>query len=134
MKSQWAGKCKGMQTADGQIIHSWNVDDEIFYQKEPKCICINEECFKKQQAAATATTTSSSSSTSPPTTLPPRSESERTDDCSHMLEILWSMAENKSKKIVGWEQTGDKSEDFIKQQIILAEVLFKGLVVTWNRD
>ena len=99
MKSQWSGKCKGMQTADGLTIHSWKVNDEIFYQKEPKCICVNEECFKKQQEQAqqpAANPAQIPSSAALNVNLPPRSESERTDDCSHMLEILWSMAEQKA--------------------------------------
>jgi len=130
MKSQWAGKCKGMQTAEGLIIHEWKVNDEIFYQKEPKCICKNEECFKKQQEAAT----SSSSPPpvvppSPPTTLPPRSESERTEECSHMLNILWPMAEKKAENAVPVD-----TDDSKKQRLILAEVMFKKLADCWNRD
>jgi len=98
MKSKWSGKCPGMRTADGLIIHEWAEGAEIYYQKEPKCICIKEECFKKQQEEAKGV--ASSPPASPPTTLPPRSESERTEECSHMLEILWDMAEKKSIKIV----------------------------------
>jgi len=128
MKSQWEGKCKGMKTADGLMVHSWKVNDEIFYQKNPKCICINEACFKKQQEEASGA--ASPSPGSPPTTLPPRSESERTEDCSHMIEILWSMADKKVKAIIK-DNPGELEN---KDIIILKEVFFKGLVETWNRE
>ncbi len=133
MKSKWSGKCPGMRTDQGSIIHDWPEGAEIFYQKEPKCICINEECFKKQkeqaqQPAANPAQIPSSAS------LPPRSESERTDDCSHMIEILWEMAEKKANKIVHFDDKVKYPDDYIRQKLILAEVLFKGLVETWNRD
>ncbi len=60
--------------------------------------------------------------------LPERSESERTEECSHMIEILWDMAEKKSRNIIANYTSADG-----KDQIILAEVLYKGLVECWNR-
>lgn len=41
MKSQYSGTCSVCQIA-------WNVGEEIFYQKDPKAICSNEDCFKTQ--------------------------------------------------------------------------------------
>lgn len=41
MKSQYSGTCSVCQLA-------WNVGEEIFYQKDPKAICKNEDCFKNQ--------------------------------------------------------------------------------------
>ncbi len=52
MKSQYAGKCKGFKNSDGNtIIHSWEIGTDIFYQKEPKCICSDKECFDAQLTA-----------------------------------------------------------------------------------
>ena len=41
IKGKYAGQCK--------ICGSdWNVGDDIFYQKEPKAICADKECFEEQ--------------------------------------------------------------------------------------
>jgi len=53
IQSQYEGKCKGYTNDAGELtIHSWRVGDQIFYQRDPKCICINADCFEKQQHAA----------------------------------------------------------------------------------
>ena len=41
MKTQYPGTCK----LCGAI---WKVGDDIFYQKDPKCICSDEECYTQQ--------------------------------------------------------------------------------------
>ena len=116
-----------MQTSDGLTIHSWKVNDEIFYQKEPKCICVNEECFKKQQEEAKGA--ASPTPVAPSTTLPQRSGTERTEECKAMLEILWPMALKKAETVVAVD-----TDDSKKQRLILAEVIFKKLVDNWNRE
>lgn len=53
INSQYEGKCKGDKNDDGTLtIHNWSVGDLIFYQRDPKCICVNQACFEKQQQAA----------------------------------------------------------------------------------
>ena len=41
MKSQYSGTCSVCQI-------SWNVGEEIHYQRDPKVICKNEDCFTTQ--------------------------------------------------------------------------------------
>jgi len=41
MESKYAGKCNVCQNA-------WNAGDTIFYQKDPKVICANKECYTDQ--------------------------------------------------------------------------------------
>jgi hypothetical protein len=41
MKTQYGGTCK----LCGSL---WAVGDDIFYQKEPKAICSDEECYTQQ--------------------------------------------------------------------------------------
>ena len=41
IKAKYVGGCK-------ICGESWNVGDDLFYQKNPKCICVSEECFKQQ--------------------------------------------------------------------------------------
>ncbi len=41
MKSQYSGTCSVCQI-------SWNVGEEIHYQRDPKVICKNEDCFTNQ--------------------------------------------------------------------------------------
>jgi hypothetical protein len=56
LSSQYEGKCKGYTNDAGElIIHSWRVGDQIFYQRDPKCICINADCFEKQKQATGTT-------------------------------------------------------------------------------
>ena len=41
MSSKYSGKCNLCEK-------SWNVGEQMFYQKDPKCMCIDKECFEKQ--------------------------------------------------------------------------------------
>lgn len=41
IKAKFDGGCK-------LCGNFWSVGDDIFYQKNPKAICITEECFKQQ--------------------------------------------------------------------------------------
>ena len=41
MESKYSGKCTVCETA-------WKEGETIFYSKDPKVICTNEECFKEQ--------------------------------------------------------------------------------------
>jgi hypothetical protein len=41
MSSKYSGKCLICKNA-------WNVGEQMFYQKEPKCMCNDKECFEKQ--------------------------------------------------------------------------------------
>ena len=41
IKAKYDGGCK-------LCGESWNVGDDLFYQKTPKAICADEECFKQQ--------------------------------------------------------------------------------------
>jgi hypothetical protein len=41
IKAKYDGGCK-------MCGDSWNVGDDIYYQKNPKAICIDEQCFKQQ--------------------------------------------------------------------------------------
>jgi hypothetical protein len=41
IKAKYEGGCK-------MCGDSWNVGDDIYYQKNPKAICIDEQCFKQQ--------------------------------------------------------------------------------------
>jgi hypothetical protein len=42
-------KIKGKYAGDCKICGSdWRVGDDIFYQKEPKAICADKECFEEQ--------------------------------------------------------------------------------------
>jgi len=41
IKAKFDGRCK----ICGEI---WDIGDDLFYQKDPKAICSNEQCFTKQ--------------------------------------------------------------------------------------
>tara|TARA_B110001454_G_C12502488_1_gene343358 strand:+ start:115 stop:519 length:405 start_codon:yes stop_codon:yes gene_type:complete len=45
MGTKIKGKYQGMCKICGS---DWQVGDEIFYQKEPKAICMDKECFESQ--------------------------------------------------------------------------------------
>lgn len=132
MKSNYAGKCKGMKTEQGIIIHEWKPGDEIFYQKDPKCICINEECFKKQQENASGQTLSNKT-----VAVPQRDLETRTKDAREQLEMLWPMCLQKACVIYHPDYDIQKASQLqsddthFKDILILAQCLFKGLSYRW---
>jgi len=129
LTSQYTGKCK-------VCGKEWKVGNEIWYQKEPKAICIDEQCFERQKSGTT-TLTPPTVNYPPPTGNPPtaaRTESERTEDAKHMIEILWQMASAKALEVIPMTNQAD-GELFWqnKDRIILAEVLYKSLTYSWTR-
>lgn len=128
INSQYEGKCKGFKNPDGTLtVHTWDVGSQIHYQKMPKCICINEACFNQQKAGA------GTPAQSPPVgspSLKTRTESEKTEDNVHMLDINWTIAEAKAIRVIPKQDMG---EDFgnNQQRVILAEVFYKSLVSNW---
>jgi len=136
LTSQWDGKCKGQKTAAGTVIHEWKVGQQIWYQKEPKCVCVNEDCFEEQKAAAAqphpAQGMADARAANPPAKYE-RTESERTEDCKHMIEILWGMASTKALYIIPKQQDEEGFADN-RDRLILAEVLYKSLTYNWTRQ
>ncbi len=81
ISSQYEGKCKGIKNDDGTLtIHNWSVGDQIYYQREPKCICVNQTCFEKQKQATGSTQSASTGSTTDMKAKITRSTSERESD------------------------------------------------------
>jgi len=67
-----------------------------------------------------------------------RTESEKTDDAKHMIEILWTMAHTKALEVFplhGSNESVEGQEEFWhnKDRVILAEVFFKQLSYNWSR-
>jgi len=126
--SNWDGKCKGTVNENGEIvIHTWKAGEAIHYQKEPKCVCVNEQCYERQKSAS-GNPAENKQQTS---TVQNRTESEKTDDAKHMLEILWTMADTKSKAICPVIE--DENFEYQRQRLIIAQVLFKALSYNWSR-
>jgi len=134
LASQWDGKCKGTVNESGEIvIHTWKVGESIHYQANPKCVCVNEQCFEKQKNAV-----SDPAQNKQQITAQNRTESEKTDDAKHMLEILWTMAHTKALEVFplhGSNASVEGQEEFwhSKDRVILAEVFFKQLSYNWSR-
>ncbi len=81
ISSQYQGKCKGFKNNDGTMtVHNWGVGDQIFYQRDPKCICINESCFNQQQQATGGVQSASTGSTTDMKAKITRSTDERAID------------------------------------------------------
>ena len=126
ISAKFEGKCKGLPNDGNLIVHSWKIGDQIHYQKEPKCVCINEECFNYQKSQTPSSPVTASQT-------PSRTESEKTDDNARMIEINWQIAEAKALKIIPKQ---DSAEEFAanNQRLILAEVFYKSLVLNWVRN
>jgi len=64
-----------------------------------------------------------------------RTESEKTEDARHMIEILWGMASHKALEVIPKGGEGE-SEAFADngQRLILAEVFYKSLTYSWVRN
>lgn len=133
LTSQWDGKCKGQKTAAGTVIHEWKVGQQIWYQKEPKCVCVNEDCYEEQKAAAgqphPAQAIAGAKSVY---ATEPRTESERTEDAKHMIEILWGMAKAKALEVIPISGGGEEFWEN-RDRLIFAEVLYKSLTYSWTR-
>jgi len=137
LSSQWAGKCKGMKTAAGTVIHEWKVGQTIWYQAEPKCVCSNEQCFEQQKAAAAEPHPAQAmANTKVEYAKEPRTESDKTEDCKHMIEILWMMAQAKALEVVPLAEGAEQGELFWmnKDRLILAEVFYKSLTYNWAKN
>lgn len=135
LTSQWDGKCKGFSNPDGTItIHTWKANDEIHYQKDPKCVCSDEACFNQQKGAAGQTAPPAGQSQLPTPPVDVRTESERTDDAKHMVEICWTIANTKAFEVLP-KRDGENTNDpnYVKQRLILAQVMFKAAVYSWTR-
>lgn len=126
--SQYDGKCKGFKNPDSTLtIHTWSKGQQIHYQKEPKCICTSEDCFNQQKASA------GTPAQSPPTgspSLKQRTESEKFDDNTRMIEMNWGIAEAKAFKVIPKQDTAEEFGNN-NQRVILAEVFYKSLVSNW---
>jgi hypothetical protein len=128
ISAKFEGKCKGFPKPDGSLtVHQWKAGDQIHYQKEPKCVCINEECFNHQKSQNQPVQQKL------PNQIQPRTDSEKTDDNKAMLEINWQMAKAEALKTIPLQ---DSAEEFgaNNQRVILAEVFFKSLVLNWVRN
>jgi len=124
LTSQYEGTCK-------LCGKEWKVGDQIHYSKTPKAICTDEACFNKQKAGEGQTTLT------PPAGSPPvkiRTESEKTEDSKHQVEILWTIADTKASSIIDekYKQFELSGKEVIKEKMILAEVLYKGLSLGWS--
>jgi len=128
ISSQWDGKCNGTVNENGEIvIHTWKAGEAIHYQKDPKCVCKNEQCYDRQKAAAG--NPAQNKQKTPTTQI--RTEAEKTEDAVHMLHILWSMADKKSKEIC--PVLDDENFEYRKQRLIIAQVFFKALSYNWSK-
>ncbi len=132
LTSQYDGKCKGFKNPDSTItIHTWVVGNEIYYQKDPKCICINEACFNQQKGAAGQTPPPAGQTQLPTPSVDARTESEKTDDAKHMVEICWTIAHAKALEVI--PATDDESDNAVRQRLIVAQVMFKAATYSWTR-
>ena len=129
LTSQYAGTCKVCNK-------TWKVGNEIWYQKDPKAICIDEQCFERQKAGTT-TGVQTGVMAAPTVNYPqPRTESEKTEDACHMIEILWQLAQKKALEVIPLREVqSTEPEEFWhnKDRIILAEVFYKSLTYSWTR-
>jgi len=125
LTSQYDGTCKVCNK-------TWKVGNQLWYQKDPKAICIDEQCFEAQKAAAGAPHPAQGMADARAVQNPTRTESERTEDCKHMIEILWGMAEAKALEVIPKREAGEQFADH-RDRLIFAEVLYKSLTYNWTR-
>ena len=136
MSSNWDGKCKGTVNENGEIIiHTWKAGEPIHYQKEPKCVCVNEQCYDRQKTAAGNPATQKQQQAQ---TTEKRTESEKTEDAIHMADILWTLSAKKALEVFplqGTEVSAQGTEQFWhnRDRVILAEVFFKQLSYNWSK-
>jgi len=137
LSSQWDGKCKGTINENGEIvIHTWKAGEPIYYQKEPKCICKNEQCYDRQKTAVgNPAEQKQQQGTGNLYSVQVRTESEKTEDSIHMADILWTLSAKKALEVFPLHVSEGESELFWhnKDRVILAEVFFKQLSYNWSK-
>jgi len=60
-----------------------------------------------------------------------RTSSEKTDDNAEMLDINWNMAQRKAKEVL--PVIVDENSEYIKQRLIITQVIFKALCYNWSK-
>ena len=63
-----------------------------------------------------------------------RTESEKTEDAKHMIEILWGMASHKALEVIPKSNGEDEKFADQTQRLILAEVFYKSLTYSWVKN
>jgi len=116
MQSKFTGTCKGPDK------HTWDVGDEVFYDKDTKAICIDSKCFQALKGSGGSKADLSN-------ILPRRTPEQKTEDCKSMLEILWPMCFQYADTFLKEKRTDSSFQDII----IFAEVLYKGGAIAWAR-
>lgn len=123
MKSNYDGTCKGPEK------HTWKMNDEVFYDKQTKAICIDSKCFQTLRDGTGVNGKASTAAT--------RDLETRTKDARDQLELLWPMCLQKAGEYFPQRtETATIAGDSYnieqrRQQFILASVLFKGLSLRW---
>ncbi len=88
--SNYDGKCK-------KCDKEWKVGQQIYWQKEPKCICIDSQCFESQKSGASSTTNANQTNFDPNQAKVTRTTQQREAD----LGAFIATAANASVKLTG---------------------------------
>jgi len=128
MKTQYNGTCKGPDK------HTWNIGDEVFYDKATKVICIDSACFTKLREVAQngGGTAKQSAST--------RTLEGRTQDAADQLRLLWPMCQKKAlehyfekPELAKASELNEIDKPKYEKAMILAQVFYKCGSYVWAR-
>jgi len=125
MQSKYSGKCSVCE-------NTWNEGDSIFYQKDPKIICANKECYTDQGGKEYTGGVSSSNVSSfggNKSTYPPiRSIEQKLSDLIVLDEQISKIATERLSKVE--EVTGKLAPD---QRLVFIESWARTLTMSFNQ-
>ena len=125
MQSKYSGKCNVCQ-------NTWNAGDDIFYQKDPKVICANKDCYTdqggKEYTGGGSPSGGGSSSGSKSTYAPIRSLEEKISDLIILDEQISKIATERLSKVE--ETTGVLKPE---QRLVFIESWARTLTMSFNQ-
>jgi len=125
MESKYAGKCNACE-------NTWNAGDNIFYQKDPKIICANKDCYTDQGGKEYVPTQTSfsggSSGGSKSTYAPVRSVEQKLSDLIVLDEQISKIATERLSKVE--EVTGELKPE---QRLVFIESWARTLTMSFNQ-
>ena len=125
MESKYAGKCTVCE-------NPWEQGDSIFYQKDPKVICANKECFLfqggKEYTGGGSSSGGSSYSGSKSNYAPVRSIEQKLSDLIVLDEQISKIATERLSKVE--EITGKLAPE---QRLVFIESWARTLTMSFNQ-
>jgi len=125
MESKYEGKCNVCQ-------NTWKAGDNIFYQKDPKVICANKECYEdqggKEYTGGSSSSGGNSFGGSKSTYAPIRSLEQKISDMIILDEQISKVATERLSKVE--EITGELKPE---QRLVFIESWARTLTMSFNQ-